>query len=73
MSNSISFFHACRSIIAHCVFCVLSMFILHSRESELYRHVFGRYVRTRLGVAISEVSRATCLPKDGSVHLSALP
>ena len=32
------------------------IFVFHSRESELYRYVFGRYVRTRLGVAFSEVS-----------------
>ena len=32
--------------------------ILHSRESELHRYVFGRYVRTRLEVAFSEVSEA---------------
>ena len=37
-------------------FFLFAIFILHSRESELYRYVFGRYVRTRLGVAIYEVS-----------------
>ena len=31
------------------------MFLLHSRERELHRYVFGRDVRTRLGVAIFEV------------------
>ena len=35
-------------------FFLFTIFILHSRESELYRYVLGG--RTRLGVAISEVS-----------------
>ena len=36
--------------------CLLSMFILHSRESELYRCLFGWDVRTLLGAVIFEVS-----------------
>ena len=36
-------------------FVLFAIFILHSRESELYRYTFGREVRTRLGVAFFEV------------------
>ena len=35
---------------------LFTIFILYLRESELYRYIFGRYVRTLLGVGISEVS-----------------
>ena len=37
-------------------FFLFAIFILHSPESELYCYVFGWYVYTCLGVAISEVS-----------------
>ena len=39
-----------------CSIFLFTIYILHSRESELYRYVLGRHVRTRLGVAISEVT-----------------
>ena len=37
-------------------FFIFAIFILHSRESELYCYIFGRNVRTRLGVAICDMS-----------------
>ena len=36
------------------------MFILHSRESELYHYILEGFVRTRLGVAVSKVSEPPC-------------
>ena len=54
-----------------------------AQKSELYRYVFGRYVRNRLGVAISELSRPPVshikvgvplgdLPKDTTSELAGL-
>ena len=43
------------TILIHRIF-LFAIFILYSRESELYRYVLDGNVRTRLGVAISEVS-----------------
>ena len=53
---------------------VLSIFILYSQESELVSLYFKRDVRTRLGVAIFEVSGPPVFHiKVGVVSLSVLP